>query len=324
MIRGTTGRDHFDRDHLDDSPFDTSREDGISGRYGAPRPRGADARVFDRSDRMAGSRDEFSHYASGASRGYGGHRAAGGAGFDSDDDASDDDTVAGMVNGPRSGGARGHRGMLGEDYASFDDGSFAGEGTRPRYGGTRGPRFGGHGGMVREDFASFDDDSFAGEATRSRFGGARGSHGYGSSDRYGGGSRDADDSDFAGNSSDGDDESACPPPRGRRGAAASTRRGNDSHPVDYDVQLPASRRRELSPLPRHSGMHSRRRAGTLGEPADSLGADRSFVSSVGGYSTGGYETGLGGRDSGARHYGSQRGLNSFGGYEGGRNLGRRY
>ncbi|CAD6576052.1 MAG: hypothetical protein ASARMPRED_007586 [Alectoria sarmentosa] len=285
MIRGTAGRDNFDRDHLDDSPFDTSHERGISGRYGAHRPRGTDARAFDHS---AGSRDEFSHYASGASRGYGGHRAAGGAGYDSDDDASDDDTVTGMVNGPRSGGARGHRGTLGEDYASFDD------------------------------------DSFAGVSSRSRFGGARGSRGYGSSDRYGGGSHYADDSDFAGQPSDEDDESYCPPPRGRRGAAASARRGYDSHPVDYDVQSPISRRHEISSHPRHSGMHSRRRAGTLGEPADSLGADRSFVSSVGGYSAGGYETGLGGRDSGARHYGSQRGLGSFGGYEGGRELGRRY
>lgn len=320
MIRGTTGRDHFDRDHLGDSPFDTSLEDGISGRYGAPRPRGTGAHNFDRSDLMAGSRDEFSHYASGASRGYGGHRAAGAAGYDSDDDASDDDNVTGMVNGPRSGGTRGHRGMLGQDFASFDDDSFAGEATRPRYGGTRGPRFGGHGGMVREDFASFDDDSFTGESPSSRFGGARGSHGYGSSDRYG----DDSTTDFAGNSSDGDDESDCPPPRGRRGAAASTRRGHDSHPVEYEVQSPVSRRHEIPSHPRRSGMHSRRRAGTLGEPADSLGADRAFVSSVGGYSTGGYETGLGGHDSGARHYGSQRGLGSFGGYEGGRNLGRRY
>lgn len=230
LARGMTEREDFDRSYLEESASEMSREEEISGRYGAGRPRSYDVDGFGDSDRgqsrIAGSRD-YSRHAGGASRGHGAHRATRG------EDSSDDDSLAGESVGPRSRGIRDHRGMIRADDDSFDDDSLAGESAGRRFGGTRGQR-----GMRGENYEeSSDDDSLAGESAGPRYVGARGQRVQRPSYSRGTGSRYTDDSteEFT------DDESAYRARGARGGVAASARRQQLSLPRRRGEMYPGGR-----------------------------------------------------------------------------------
>ena len=162
MPRGRTGQEAQDMmeramfdQYLAEAAHERARDEGTSGRYGAGRPRGHDARGYGDSDRggprTAGSRDNYPPNVSGASRGHGGHHAAtGGEGYEDSPDFSDDDSLAGESVDPRASGARGSRGVdpRGNRRGTLDElynpipSDF--QVARPPYEGTRGQR-GGHG-----------------------------------------------------------------------------------------------------------------------------------------------------------------------------------
>ncbi|CAD6578083.1 MAG: hypothetical protein ASARMPREDX12_008629 [Alectoria sarmentosa] len=209
----------------------------IEGRYGGPRSHG-----FRNSDRggprIARSRDMYSHCAIDPGRAYGGHRAMGGEDYE---DSCDKDSLTGQFVGHRSGGTRGHRGMVKEDYDSFDNGYLAVESTGRRFGETRSHR--GTRGVNYE--YSFDDDSLTGEYTG---GGAPGQREQGPPYSRGTGRR------YCGTSTEEftDDEPDYRPRGARSGMEVSAPYGP-----------PSSRRRELSPSPRRGGMYPIGRAGSV-------------------------------------------------------------
>lgn len=279
MTRSVSVRDDFEREeayynHLADRAYVEESASEIRGRYHGPPPRGYAV------SRIASSRDDYSDYASGPPRGYRGHRAMGGEGYE---DSVDDESLAAESVAPRSGGTRGHRGTVGEDYDSFDDGSLAGEPATRRFGGTHG-----HGGMRGNSYdESFDDDPLAGEFAGPHYAGGRGQHGQGPP---GTGSRYTDTSYTDTTSEDITDDESDHRPRGARGGiAASAHRG-----------APLSRSREVSPSPRRRGMYPCGRAGSVD----------SFDS----------EADPGGHNPGLRQYGA---LGSYGRHNGGRDLDRR-
>lgn len=245
--RGMTGRENFDREHNPrDFAHTMARVEGTSGSNAGRRTHPRSSGIRDLGG-MTGGRythqgpafrghranrssirilDEWtggrSTHTSQAFRGHGARRATAGDVYnsdawssstssddDDDDDESDNDTVAGEVNGPRSD-------IVGEDYASMDCCDLlAGESTRPRHGESRGPRF---------------------ESTPDR-------RDLGSS-----GSREtvfryADESSDHSTDNATDDASDYRPRGGGRGAGASTRRGRNLHPANHGAQ---NRRGELS------------------------------------------------------------------------------
>ncbi|CAD6576217.1 MAG: hypothetical protein ASARMPRED_007653 [Alectoria sarmentosa] len=248
---------HTDRECIEESASE------IEGRYGGPRPRG-----FRNSDRggprIARSRDMYSHCAIDPDRAYG-------------------DSLTGQFVGHRSGGTRGHRGLVREDYNSFDNGYLAVESTGRRFGETRG-----HRGMrgVYYEYA-FDDDSLTGEYTGPRYGEAPGQREQGPPYSRGTGRR------YCGTSTEEftDDEPDYRPRGARSGMEVSASYGT-----------PSSRHRELSPSPCRGGMYPIGRAGSVD------------------YS--GLEAGLGGHIPGLRQYGSQRDAGLYGHSAGGRDSNR--
>ena len=168
-----TGGETFDRSYPAESGSVTSREERISGRYGAGRPRGYGTRgYYDDSGRdeprVAGSREDHSHHAGGTCRVHGSHRTTGAGDHEDRPDSSDDDDDSLTRREPASrrstgGGARGHR-VIRRDHhhgQSSDDDSSGGEAAGPRRAGTRtqGPSYSRGTAGSRYTDASPDKDS---------------------------------------------------------------------------------------------------------------------------------------------------------------------
>ena len=266
-----------------------SREERISGRYGAGRPRGYDTLGYGDSDRdeprVACPREDYSHYAGGISRGHGGHRTTGAEVYEDHPDFSDDDSWTGEPASRRSGGARDRcRVVRGDHYeqSSDDDDSLGGESAGPRYEGSRtqrgqGPSYS-HGTGSRYTDTSYNNDSTEESPSYSR--------GIGS--RYTDTSYNNDSTEES-----TDDESAHGARGVRSGLAASGHHGAPSS---------RRRRRQFSPHPRRS-MRSSRRSGSV-DSSDS-------------------EAELGGCDPSLRQYGGQCATGSYGRYDSIRDSDRR-
>ena len=202
-----------------------SREERISGRYRAGRPRRYDTRGYGDSDRdeprVACSREDYSHYAGGISRGHGGHRAMGAEDYEDHPDFSDDDSWTGEPTSRRSGGARGRRRVVrGDHYEQSSD----------------------------------DDDSLGGESAGPCYEGSRTQRGQGPSYSHGTGSRYTDTSYHNDSTEESTDDESAHRARGvRSGVAASDHHGAPSSR--------RRRRRQFSPHPRRS-MRSSRRSGS--------------------------------------------------------------
>ena len=284
MPRGRTGqearddmiqRQMFDQ-YLEESAYETSRDEGTSGRHdpGCPNghapgcPNGHDTRGYVDSDRggprPAGSRHNYPLSASGPSRGHGGHHhaAMGGEDYDDTPDFSDDDSLA----DPRGSGARGPRGMgsRGNRRAQLDalidsiPSDFRVPG--PPRAGTRGQQRGGPGG------SRYPDTSFDGSTEES--------------------TDDIDDDD--------DDDDGYYYPRGV-GVAASAHRGAG----------PSQRQQEFPPHFRRGGMYQGGRSGSV-DSVDSeagLGGRNTSIREYGGQrAPGAYGRYDGGRDSDRRRF----------------------
>ena len=146
----------FDRLSLDESASEKSNKNGVSGPYGADRPRGHESRAYDDSDlhelQNCVSRDDCFRYAGGASRGQGDHHATR---RDDYPDSLDDGSLAADSVSPHSRGTRGHRGTVREHYESSDKDDLAVRGARGHSRQTRSHR----GVRGESDDESFDDGS---------------------------------------------------------------------------------------------------------------------------------------------------------------------
>lgn len=151
---GTAGRENSDRESLQKSASEMSREEGMSGSYGGPRLRRAKPLSLYDSDCMVDSHAEDSHDANSPSHGHRDYRGMVEKDYDSDcstssvepvetdDDADDSDTelVAGETIAAFSRMNRRLRNLDIEHPGSVCDDTLAGEPTRRRFVRPRAPR----------------------------------------------------------------------------------------------------------------------------------------------------------------------------------------